>query len=173
MCLAKHILKICEYFSQDKMQAILYRDNTKFISQGGYIKYDKTKHISSSFVPHDFQMNNIQWIFSSNDLEDLSTSAWSTLIFEDCIQYWIMKIQRSYVIFSWGGVNTRCTLFPLTEVLSQWVFLVRFLMRQHVMRIKDVCTLFPSLRIFFSQGFYLSKVLTRHIIFMDIQGGVL
>jgi len=63
-----------------------------------------------------------------------------------------------------------CTLFPLTMLLSNSVFLVRFLMRQ-IMTRKDVVLFFLHLN-FFPSGFFSSKVLMRHIL-MDIQGGVL
>ena len=56
-----------------------------------------------------------------------------------------------------------CTLFPLTMVLSHWVFLVRFLTRQIIAHSKGYCTLFPSVELFLT-GFYFSKVLMRHIL---------
>ena len=62
-------------------------------------------------------------------------------------------------------------LFPY-KVLSHWVSLVRFLMRQPKCVLLEMCTLFPSLD-FFSYWGFSSKVLTRHIIYLDIQGGVL
>ena len=56
------------------------------------------------------------------------------------------------------GSNMRCTLFPLSMVLSHWVFLARFLMRQLW---KILCTLFPSLG-FLSHWVFPGKVLMRH-----------
>lgn len=64
-----------------------------------------------------------------------------------------------------GGVNMSCTLFPLTNVLSHSVFLIRFLIRWHDMYIIGKCTLFLSLSFFFCEFFYLDKVLARYIIY--------
>ena len=71
----------------------------------------------------------------------------------------------------WGGdKNVFCTLFPLTMVLSHWVFLVRFLTRQ-IMTQKNVVLFFLHWD-FFPLGFFLVRF-QWGISLMDIQGGVL
>lgn len=66
----------------------LYEDNTACIAQikGGYIKGDRTKHISPKlFYTHDLEENgdiNVQQICSKDNLADLFTKALHTPIFE-------------------------------------------------------------------------------------------
>ena len=74
--------------------------------------------------------------------------------------------------FNQGEYNTRCTLFPLIEVFSHWVFLARFLMRQQMVRIKRYVYSFSFTRIF-SHRVFPSKVLTRHIIYGHPRGSVI
>lgn len=69
----------------------LYEDNTACIAQlkGGYIKGDRTKHISPKFFfTHDLQKNgdiDIQQIRSSDNLADLFTKALPTTTFEKLV----------------------------------------------------------------------------------------
>ena len=73
---------------QTKIPTILYEDNAACIAQlkEGYIKGDRTKHISPKFFfTHDLQQNgeiNVQQIRSSDNLADLFTKALSTSTFE-------------------------------------------------------------------------------------------
>ena len=66
----------------------MYEDNAACIAQlkGGYIKGDRTKHISPKFFfTHDLQQNGeieVQQIRSSNNLVDLFTKALPTSTFE-------------------------------------------------------------------------------------------
>ena len=66
----------------------MYEDNAACIVQlkGGYIKGDRTKHISPKFFfTHDLQQNGemeVQQIRSSNNLVDLFTKALPTSTFE-------------------------------------------------------------------------------------------
>jgi len=66
----------------------LYEDNVACIAQlkGGYIKGDRTKHISPKFFfTHDLQKNgelDVQQIRSSDNLADLFTKALPTSTFE-------------------------------------------------------------------------------------------
>ena len=66
----------------------MYEDNAACIAQlkGGYIKGDRTKHISPKFFfTHDLQQNGeieVQQIRSSNNLADLFTNALLTSTFE-------------------------------------------------------------------------------------------
>ena len=79
------------------------------------------------------------------------------------------------MIFQSVEYNTRCTLFPLTEVFSHWIFLARFLMRQQMVRmvrIKRYVYSFSFTRIF-SHRVFPSRVLTRHIIYGHPRGSVI
>jgi len=73
---------------QTKIPTILFEDNDACIAQlkGGYIKGDRTKHISPKFFfTHDLQQNgeiNVQQIRSSDNLADLFTKALPTSTFE-------------------------------------------------------------------------------------------
>ena len=73
---------------QTKTPTILYEDNAACIAQlkGGYIKGDRTKHISPKFYfTHDLQQNgeiNVQQIRSSDNLADLFTKALPTSKFK-------------------------------------------------------------------------------------------
>ena len=66
----------------------MYEDNAACIAQlkGGYIKGDRTKHISPKFFfTHDLQQNGeieVQQIRSSDNLADLFTKALPTSTFE-------------------------------------------------------------------------------------------
>ena len=66
----------------------MYEDNAACIGQlkGGYIKEDRTKHISPKFFfTHDLQQNGeieVQQIRSSDNLADLFTKALPTSTFE-------------------------------------------------------------------------------------------
>ena len=66
----------------------MYEDNAACIAQlkGGYIKGDRTKHISPKFFfTHDFQQNGeieVQQIRSSDNLADLFTKTLPTSTFE-------------------------------------------------------------------------------------------
>ena len=70
---------------------ILYEDNSACIAQlkEGYIKGDRTKHISSKFFfTHDLQKNgdiNVQQVCSSDNLVDLFTKALPTATFEKLV----------------------------------------------------------------------------------------
>ena len=71
---------------------IIYEDNTACISQvtEGYIKGDKTKHISPKlFFTHDLQRDNeinVQQIQSCNNLADLFTKSLPAKRFEQLVQ---------------------------------------------------------------------------------------
>ena len=71
---------------------ILYEDNAACIAQlkGGYIKGDRTKHISPKFFfTHDLQKTgeiDVQQICSSDNLADLFTKALPTSTFEKLVK---------------------------------------------------------------------------------------
>ena len=86
--MTQHILQSCGLSVQTKIPTILYEDNVACIAQlkGGYIKGDRTKHISPKFFfTHDLQQNgeiDVQQIRSSDNLADLFTKALPTSTFE-------------------------------------------------------------------------------------------
>ncbi|XP_070017210.1 secreted RxLR effector protein 161-like [Nicotiana sylvestris] len=79
---------MCGFPMETDNPTTLYEDNVACIAQlkGGYIKGDRTKHISPKFFfTHDFQQNgeiNVQQIRSCEILADLFTKALLTSTFE-------------------------------------------------------------------------------------------
>ena len=70
---------------------IIYEDNAACVAQvrGGYIKWDKTKHISPKFFyTHELQKSrqvDVKQICSSDNLADLFTKALPTSTFEKLV----------------------------------------------------------------------------------------
>jgi hypothetical protein len=87
----QHIHQTCGLSSEKMIPTIIYEDNTACIAQlkEGYIKGDRTKHISPKFFfTHDLQKENtinVQQIRSSENLADLFTKALPTTIFEKLV----------------------------------------------------------------------------------------
>nr|AQY61295.1 Pol [Coffea arabica] len=88
-----YIRKNCGLSSgKENPPTILYEDNAACIAQlkGGYIKGDRTKHISPKFFfTHDLQKNSeidVQQIRSDNNLADLFTKALPTATFEKLVK---------------------------------------------------------------------------------------
>jgi hypothetical protein len=83
----QHIRETCGLSSIKNSPTILYEDNAACITQikGGYIKGDRTKHISPKFFyTHELQKNgeiDVQKIRSSENLADLFTKALPTATF--------------------------------------------------------------------------------------------
>lgn len=83
-----HIREASGLLSNKNVPTILYEDNAACIAQleGGYIKGDRTKHISPKFFfTHDLQKNgdiSVQQIRSANNLADLFTKALPTTTFD-------------------------------------------------------------------------------------------
>ena len=79
-----HIQESCGLSSVKDKPTILFEDNDACIAQikGGYIKGDRTKHISPNFFyTHELQKNgeiDVQQIRSSDNLADLFTKALPT-----------------------------------------------------------------------------------------------
>jgi hypothetical protein len=75
----QHIQEECDLESVRENPTVIYKDNTVCIAQikEGYIKSDRTKHISPKFFStHDLQKNdliNVCQIRSSDNLADLFT----------------------------------------------------------------------------------------------------
>ncbi|KAK2434187.1 putative mitochondrial protein [Trifolium repens] len=88
----QHIQKNCSLSSGKMQTTIIYEDNTACIAQlkEGYIKGDRTKHISPKFFfTHDLQKNgeiSIQQIRSCDNLADLFTKSLPGRIFEKLVQ---------------------------------------------------------------------------------------
>ena len=86
-----HIHKTCGLSYQREVPTILYEDNTTCIAQlmAGYIKSDRTKHISPKFFfTHDIQERgviDIQQVRSSDNLADIFTKALPTNKFEELV----------------------------------------------------------------------------------------
>ena len=86
-----HIHKTCGLSYQREVPTILYQDNTACIAQlkAGYIKGDRTKHISPKFFfTHDIQERgviDIQQVRSSDNLVDIFTKALPTKKFEELV----------------------------------------------------------------------------------------
>ena len=86
-----HIQESCGLSSVKDKPTILFEDNATCIAQikGGYIKGDRTKHISPKFFyTHELQKNgeiDVQQIRSSDNLADLFTKALRTSTFKKLI----------------------------------------------------------------------------------------
>nr|XP_009773040.1 PREDICTED: uncharacterized protein LOC104223319 [Nicotiana sylvestris] len=86
--MTQHIQEMCGFLMKTDNPTTLYEDNVACIAQlkGGYIKGDRTKHISPKFFfTHDLQQNgeiNVQQIRSCENLVDLFTKALPTSTFE-------------------------------------------------------------------------------------------
>src|SRR5262245_58107182 len=84
----QHIQESCGLSSMKNILTILYEDNAACITQlsEGYIKGDRTKHISPKFFyAHELQKNgeiDIRQIRSSENLADLFTKALLTTTFK-------------------------------------------------------------------------------------------
>ena len=86
-----HIQSSCGLTSTKDSPTILFEDNAACIAQlkGGYIKGDRTKHISPKFFhTHELQKNgdiDIQQIRSSDNVADLFTKALPTSTFKKLV----------------------------------------------------------------------------------------
>ena len=87
----QHIRKSCGLSSIKNKPIVLYEDNVACIAQvkGGYIKGDRTKHISPKFFYtnelHNSGEINVQQIRSSDNLADLFTKALLTTTFKKLV----------------------------------------------------------------------------------------
>uniref|UniRef100_A0A5B7AVP6 Copia protein n=1 Tax=Davidia involucrata TaxID=16924 RepID=A0A5B7AVP6_DAVIN len=86
--MVQHIRESCGLSSIKDSPTTLYEDNAACIAQikGGYIKGDRTKHISPKFFyTHELQKSGniaVQQIRSSNNVADLFTKALPTTSFK-------------------------------------------------------------------------------------------
>ncbi|KAL6335465.1 hypothetical protein AAG906_029708 [Vitis piasezkii] len=113
----------------------LHEDNVACIAQikGGFIKGDRTKHISKFFYTHELRKKgeiDVQQIRSCNNLVDLFTKALpSTTLKKLRYDFGIRRLRD--LPFEMGKliIWIYCTLFSFVQVLSHWVLLARFLTR--------------------------------------------
>ena len=88
----QHIRESCGLSSIKNEPTVLYEDNAACIAQvkGGYIKGDRTKHISPKFFyTHELQSSgeiNVQQIRSNDNLADLFTKALPTATFKKLVR---------------------------------------------------------------------------------------
>ncbi|KAL5809036.1 hypothetical protein ACOSQ3_029727 [Xanthoceras sorbifolium] len=86
-----HIRSTCGFSSSKEMQTPIFEDNTACIAQirGGYIKGDRTKHISPKFFyTHELQQSrqiDVKQIRSTDNLADLFTKSLPTSTFEKLV----------------------------------------------------------------------------------------
>ena len=92
----------------------------------GYIKGDRTKHISPKFFfTHDLIKSgdiDIQQIRSCDNLTDLFTKTLPTRTFEKLVHGIGMRRLKDIKWCCHQGETSLCTLFSFTRFLSQWVF---------------------------------------------------
>ncbi|KAM3394005.1 hypothetical protein P3S68_003006 [Capsicum galapagoense] len=100
----------------DNLPIILYRDNSVYIAhlKVGFINGERTKHILPKlFYIHELQKNddiNVQQLRSTYNVIDLFIKYSPIATFKKMMHKIEMQGSR---MFSLGGVNMRCTLFPL------------------------------------------------------------
>ncbi|RVW19230.1 Copia protein [Vitis vinifera] len=135
----QHIRESCGLSSIKGDPTILFEDNAACIAQitGGYIKGDRTKHISPKFFyTHELQKSgeiDVQQIRSSDNLADLFTKSLPTSTFKKLIHRIGMRQLKDIDMrgeYACKRVLVYCTLFSFVQVLSYWVLLARFLTRQ-------------------------------------------
>ena len=101
-----HIRETCRLSFNRGSPTILYEDNTACIAQvkGGYIKGDRTKHISPKFFfTHELQKKgdiDVQQIPSSDNLADLFTKALPTSTFEKLVHKIGMRRLKNLLLVS-------------------------------------------------------------------------
>ena len=101
-----HIRETCRLSFDHGSPTILYEDNTACIAQvkGGYIKGDRTKHISPKFFfTHGLQKKgdiDVQQIPSSDNLADLFTKALPTSTFENLVHKIGMRRLKDLLLVS-------------------------------------------------------------------------
>ena len=89
----QHIIKSCELSSIKRKPTVLYEDNVAYIAQvkEGYIKGDRTKHISPKFFyTHEIHNSgeiNVQQITSNDNLANLFTKALPTTTFKKLVHH--------------------------------------------------------------------------------------
>lgn len=125
---------------------MLFEDNVACITQikKVYIKSDRTKHIPLKFFSFTQELKKtrilISNIFDQGIIQQISSQKHFPLQLSESLfvisGYVICEIYEEEIL-----INLRGSLwlysFSLTMVLSHWVFMVRFLMRQHRTRMQE------------------------------------
>ncbi|KAM3398701.1 secreted RxLR effector protein like [Capsicum galapagoense] len=151
-----HIIREKYSVKYDNLPIILYRDNSAYIAhlKGGFINGDRTKHILPKlFYIHELQKNddiNVQQIRSTDNVTDLFTKSSPIATFKKMLHK--IEMQRSRM-FSLGGVNTRCTLFPLRDFVPLGFPCKVFNEAAEMRIIRDVYSFFFT-RFFFLLDFF-------------------
>jgi hypothetical protein len=102
----QHILEKCGLFSIKDNPTILYEDNAACITQirGGYIKGDRTKHISPKFFyTHELQKSgdiDVKQIRSSENLADIFTKSLPTTTFKKIVHSIGMRRLKDLLILN-------------------------------------------------------------------------
>ncbi|KAL0424985.1 UNVERIFIED_CONTAM: Retrovirus-related Pol polyprotein from transposon TNT 1-94 [Sesamum radiatum] len=124
--LIHYVCESCGLEPIEKSPTVIYEDNTACIAQikDGYIKGDRTKHISPKFFStHELQVEgkvDVKQIPSSQNLADLFTKALPTKVFKQLVhKYWDAPVER--YLLELRGRLYNCTLF-LSLGFSHWVF---------------------------------------------------
>ena len=111
----QYIQKSCRFPSIKDNPTTLFEDNTACIAQikGGYIKRDRTKHISLKFFyTHELQKSgeiDVQQIRSSDNLADLFTKSLTTSTFKKLIHKIGMR-QLKDIDTRGSMLMTRCSV---------------------------------------------------------------
>ena len=109
----QHIQESCELLFIKDNSTTLFEDNVACIAQikGGYIKGDRTKHISSKFFyTHELHKSgeiDVQQIQSSDNLADLFTKSLPTSTFKKLIHKIGMR-QLKDIDMRGSMLMTRC-----------------------------------------------------------------
>ena len=133
----QHIQESCGLPSIKDNPTTLFEDNAACIARikGGYIKGDRTKHISPKFFyTYELQKSgeiDVQQIRSNDNLADLFTKSLPTSTFKKLIHKIGMRQLKDIDMgeYAYDKMLVYCTLFPFVQVLSYWVLLTRFLTR--------------------------------------------
>lgn len=101
----QHIQEICGLSSEKMLATTIYEDSTACIAQlkEGYIKGDRTNHISPKFFfTHDLQRNgdiNIQQIHSCDNLSNFLTKSLPSKTFEQLIwKIGLHRLRNDYIV---------------------------------------------------------------------------
>ena len=145
-----------------------------FILKRRFIKADRKKYISSRFF-YTHELPRIVISTCKRYVQVILLLIYSPNLYQlQLSRRWCSRLESedpSLLMFSWGGVNTRCTLFS-SQGFVPLDFPCKVFNEASIMRIIRYVYSFSFTRFFF----YLvlsSKVLTRHIIYRHSRGSVI
>ena len=123
----------CGMSSIKDKPTVLYEDNSVCIAQikGGYIKVDRTKHISPKFFyTHELQKNGDIDVRQTRSCDNLAV--YSPRHFQHrplkswCIILECVSSKTCHVVLRGSHHDKDCTIFPSTKVFLTWFSLTRF-----------------------------------------------